>query len=77
MNKLHSDEFATRSPCIEADSTVADDLRNDKAGPYPLKRDVRFIERNCGGERVLEAPRRPSIVPDRFNGKVLWKFVEG
>ena len=76
--KLHCEmlSFATRPPNLGTEVTFtgnADRLRTER---IQLRRGPRFIE-DGPSERVDPTPTRPSIVPDRYNGKVPWSEYHG
>ena len=75
--KLHSEllSFATRMPSMA--ERMAGDLNADGAGPCQLKREDRIVGESGLKERANQAPRRPNIVPDRYNGKVPWNEYHG
>ena len=77
--KLHSGlmSFATRPPSTKAEGVAAGDPAIDIAGPCQLRRNARFIEEDTLRRRRESTPSRPSIVPDRFNGKVPWNEYYG
>lgn len=70
--------FATRS-LGKVDSAPGPVERTDadKVGPWDLKRESRVIGVDKMNERVQPAPRRPNIVPDRYNGKIPWNEYFG
>ena len=77
--KQHSEllSFATRSPSMTEVMPAADSSIN-KTGPCQLKRDTRFVgEDGLKTLSLIQAPHRPNIVPDRYNGKVPWTEYYG
>ena len=76
--KLHCEmlSFATRPPRLRPEVTSTENADKRHPERVQLRRDTRFIEDGLGG-RVYPTPLRPSIVPDRYNGKVPWSEYHG
>ena len=76
--KLHSEllSFATRSPSVRADDVKAEE-KADGAEPCSLRKEERIVGEEQLRERFSQVPRRPSIVPDRYSGKVPWNEYHG
>ena len=62
--------FATRPPCSSKE--VAVEVDSSAVGPWPLKRESRMFGDEVYGKPQVRMPRRPNIVPDRYDGKLVW-----
>ena len=70
---LHCDllSFATR-PTVEKSNEVVQEVDSPGVAPWPLKRESRMVGGDVPNKPQGGKPRRPTITPDRYNGKVLW-----
>ena len=63
--------FAT-SPKVTTNNKVVGDVDSPGVGPWPLKRESRLVGDGVLGKAPESKLRRPTIVPDRYNGMALW-----
>ena len=70
---LHSEvlSFATRPTVVKSNEDVGED-DSPGVGPWPLKRESRLVGGEVSSRPQVSGPRRPTITPDRYDGKVLW-----